>query len=375
VAVSAAAAMTLPAQAWAQAGLSAQATPTPAALKKPRRAPLDLNKSLGITELKLEMAENRFKFFPTLPNALDVVVALEGFLNGSCFSGLQKTLGYQGPPEPPQCIRAIQRLLELNPNNPVAVCARDGITNPSCVQGYQDQQVEVYHSGSSDDAGIDPIIKAGLGARELTRIEQYSLTLRDVDGKYQNTEDLEEKKLLMEDAERLYTEATAAACRIFTVRFIERRDRAKPQEDPAIREALEKLAKIPPKLREEHREKMIGDAEERLAKAKNSSSEQERIQQLLKALKEPAQRIFVTAETHNRVRLITRQCDELTKLYLKTFPSAAPPVCHREGWYTPRCILALRAARDAKELGKKALKGTPNATSGNRDRDEVYTKF
>jgi hypothetical protein len=335
--------------------------PATAQSKKPA---LDLEKAVGVLELRIQMAENSLKFVNNTANLTELISALEDYLNGKCFGDLFKTLDYKGPPTDPTCVAYMDRLFQLNPDNPAATCLRDGISAQSCADAYQNQKTVIYYSGAHDTEMRSSALKAGIPAAEIERLSKLTLTLKEVNSKYQSTEDLDEKSRLMDDALALYDQMLGTACRITAVKFAPRPDARSSSEDREIREAREKLLKIPPNIRADHQERMISEVETRFAAVKDNKTEQARLLALMEAIKNPSGEGTMTIKTNERVRLILPQCKELISQCLAAFPKAPAPICHQDGWLTPNCMRAIRLYRAERQQRTVAAQATQQATNG-----------
>lgn len=316
-----------------------------AATAQSTKPKLDLEKAVGILELRIEMAENSLKFFKTPVNMEELISSLEEYLNNKCFGAVHKKLEYKGQPTDPTCVGYMDRLLQLNPDNPAAICLRDGIAAPSCVSAYQNQRTSVYYPSSSDQSVRSLALKSGMSALEIDKLEKLTLVMKEVNSKYQSTEEDAEKLRLMDDALALYDQMLALACRITAVRFNPRSNSGGKDEDPELKTMREKLLKIPPKLREEHQERMMTEVENRFAAAKGNILEQARLKTLMEMIRNPSGDGTMTANTNERERLILPKCKEVITQALATFPQAPAPVCHQNGWFTPNCIQAIRLYR------------------------------
>lgn len=344
--------------------IAAAVSVCPLATAQSKKPTLDLEKAVGVLELRIQMAENSLKFVNNTANLTELISALEDYLNGKCFGELFKTLDYKGPPTDPTCVGYMDRLFQLNPDNPAATCVRDGIAAQSCIDAYHNQKTASYYAGAYDTELRSSALKAGIPAGELERLSKLTLTLKEVNSKYQSTQDLDEKSRLMDDALALYDQMLGTACRITAVRFAPRTDTNSSSEDQEIRETREKLLKIPAKLRAEHQERMISEVETKLAAAKNNKSEQVRLLALIEAIRSPGGEGIMTVKTNERIRLILPQCKELISQCLAVFPKAPSPVCHQDGWSTPNCIRAVRLYRAERLQRQVAAQATQQASNG-----------
>jgi hypothetical protein len=308
------------------------------------------------------MAENSYKFFKTPVNMEELIASLEEYLNNKCFGSLHKTLEYKGSPTDPTCVGYMDRLLQLNPDNPAAICLRDGIAAPSCMNAYQNQRTSVYYPSSSDQSVRTLALKSGMSAVEIDKLEKLTLILKEVNTKYQSTEEDAEKLRLMDDALALYDQILALACRISALRFKPRSDSGSKNEDPELKAMREKLLKIPPNLREGHQERMLVEVENRLAAAKGNVLEQLRLKTLMEVIRNPSGDGTMTVKTNERERLILPKCNEVITQTLQAFPKAPAPICHQNGWFTPNCIQAIRMYRTELRQQRAQAEATAKAS-------------
>ncbi len=335
-----------------------------AAAADPKKPTIDLEKTVGVLELRIQMAENSLKFVNNTANLTELISALEDYLNGRCFDGLHKKLDYKGPPTDPTCVGYMDRLFQINPDNPAATCLRDGIGAESCIDAYQNQTTSPYYSGEKDAEIRSSALKSGMSAVDVERLGKLTLTLRDVNSKYQSAQDLDEKARLMDDALALYDQILGIACRITALRFTPRSDTNKSSEDSEIRDTRAKLLKIPTKIRGEHQERMLSEVEVRFASAKGNATEQKRLLALMEVIKNPSGDGTMTVKTNARVRLILPQCKDMIGQCLAAFPSAPTPICHQDGWFTPSCIRAFRLYRTERQQKQVAAEATKRAENG-----------
>jgi hypothetical protein len=231
------------------------------------------------------------------------------------------------------------------------------------VSAYQNQRTEPYFGSNSNEDVPSLALKAGMPAADIERLDKLSLTMKDVDKKYRETEETGEKSQLMQDAQKLYDQMLSVACRITATTFVQRKDIKQSVEDPEIKEVREKILKIPLKLRAEYQERMVSQAEERLSKVRDNKTEQDRLIALIAAIKNPEDDSSWSSEKNERVRLILPKCREIMQQCLKAFPDAPSPVCYREGWYTPQCIKALEGYRVALQQKQQPKDGSATPVS------------
>jgi hypothetical protein len=330
------------------------AQPAPAA-----PATTDLRSALNINDLAISMAESSLKLNPSLRLVAELSNALEAYLTKNCFGNLLQTLRYEGPPTNPDCIARMERLLEVYPDNPVAVCLRDGIEAKSCTDAYRNQRTEAFRDSYASITEIpDPALKVGLTAADNAKLRALEETLRNVNADYQKAATDEQKAKYMTDATALYDQVLSVACKITALKLEDPKNRRnedgdeeeqeeeeeekEEQEDYSIREAREKLLKIPPGMRPDYQRKMLAEAEAELERAAHDKSAQQLILKKIEVINNPDNRKPITAQGKLRVRIILPVCDDYSKQSAKIIPQFPSPTCHREGWYSPQCIGALR---------------------------------
>jgi hypothetical protein len=348
---------------------SAQNQPASPSPKPTIAAKPDLNKALNVTDLKISMAESSLKLNPTLRSLAELSSALELYLTSHCFGDIFSTLKYDGPPTDPLCIARMERLLEIYPNNPVAVCLRDGMATQSCSDSYRNQTLRRFSGGSSIDEVPDPALKVGLSAAENSKLKALSETLRNVNKDYQEATDDGDKQKHMDDATQLYDQILSTTCRIVALSLEETAAAKKEaEEDYTIREVRTKLLKVPPSLRADYQRQMLLDAESELARSRNDPVHQKIIVEKIKVINNPEQQSSLSTTGKIRVRVVLPSCFDYIEQCSKILPHFPSPICHREGWYSPQCLQALAkwrvyrqevAQAEAKRSGKQ-VQPTPN---------------
>lgn len=329
--------------------------------------PLSTTPVADLTEIKIQMAEARLHLIQSDRNLNALISSLEEYLNMKCFTGLAKTLNYEGPPSDPVCIARMEQLFKVNPDNPVAICLRDGIDAPACYDAYKGQQViEFYESDSLIKDLPDPSLKVGLSAAETERIKVQQEMLSDINNKYRQASTDEEKGKLVKDAVGVYDQLLATACRVASLRL--RRLETTDQEisEPSkVADARRKLLQVPTEMRADYQRKMREQAEDELARYKGDARGKAEIIQLLAAIDSPDQE-QAPAEFRNlqRNRIVLPACFnslEQVKTFLPSFPGGE---CFGQGFQTPQCIRALREWRKEKEQERKAERARLALTPG-----------
>jgi hypothetical protein len=324
---------------------------------------------VGINELKIQMAESSLRLRPSQRATVDLITALEEFLNASCMGKLPQTLSYNGNPTDPTCIARMRRVLEINPGNPVGVCVRDGISAQTCVAAYNGQQLRGFW-GSSSSEDIDPALRVGLSANDTDKLSKIEESLSSVDNKYRSATTDEEKRAYIEDASNLYEQALAISCKVSSL-ILEPSEKSVSGGEPTeIAQARAKLLQIPPAIRGDYQKEMMNKAEAELAKPGTSSDRKALLTRLLQVIEKPDGAPALEADQTTRVRMVLGRCYQLIDRAVKANPNNPSPVCYREGWYSPQCIqaqLKVRVQRQREELiaqGKNPNSvGTPSIIS------------
>ena len=110
--------------------------------QEPNASPAQPLSSSEVISWEQQMAQSAFELNPSIENRAELVHVLERLTQVSCMYELPKLLVYVGGSEEIECLKAVRSLLDLQQNNPVAICARDGIDAGTCQQAYKEQVVE-----------------------------------------------------------------------------------------------------------------------------------------------------------------------------------------------------------------------------------------
>lgn len=301
-----------------------------------------LDEALDVNELKIEMAETSLKINPTLRTIADLSFALENYLTATCFGNLFRTLKYDGPPTDPRCIARMERLLSIYPHNPIAICLRDGIESPTCVEAYRSQEFESFSGGSSLEDVPDPALKVGLTRQDTKKLDALFEMLRNVNDQYQAATKDAEKQKLLDDATQLHEKILSTSCAIAAIRLKDSSDQVEEKEDPSIREIRERLLKVPPGLRGDYQKQLLQKTEEELARSKGDPGARALILAKIKVIQDPEKKRDISASGKIRVRVVLPKCAEAIDNSSKAIPRFAAPTCYQMGWYSPQCVAAIR---------------------------------
>ncbi|HMO01805.1 MAG TPA: hypothetical protein PKD37_02245 [Oligoflexia bacterium] len=112
-----------------------------AALKDQENLPDSIDQFL---RWQLANAEDSFRVKPTIDNRAYLLMAYEKVVAKLCMPQLLNSLRHAGSPSDPLCLDYIQRVLKLHPGNSVAICARDGIDSKNCLRASELDRYEVF---------------------------------------------------------------------------------------------------------------------------------------------------------------------------------------------------------------------------------------
>lgn len=325
----------------------------------------NLSRAMGINEIKIEMAETRLKVNSSLETTIDLMIPLEEYLNTNCLGKLAQSLTYAGNPSDPTCIARMQRILEINPSNPVGLCVRDGITAQSCIEAYQKQSTEVF-LGDPDQGTVDPAMKVGLSSNDQSRVAQLQETVRLIDEKYQRAPNDEEKRALIKDAIVHYDQAMSIACRLTSVSLRPQSGETETVEHPEVAKTRARLLQVPPGIRGDYQREMAQQVAGELNASETSKERREILLQMQKVIENPEGPIAVNASNTMRVRYILPLCNDLIKKAEKVTPESPTPTCHRSGWLSPQCISAVKRWRALKQREESLARGENPAKATNQ---------
>jgi|LauGreDrversion4_2_1035121.scaffolds.fasta_scaffold56273_2 hypothetical protein len=360
----------LPLSASAQTPASPTQPPPAQGNPAPQKAD-NISRAVGMNELKIEMAETRLKLSKDPKIISDLASALEEYLNSTCMAKLPQTLSYAGNPSDPTCIARMQRLLEINPGNPVAICVQEGIASKPCIDAYQNQTIVViYPSSKGDD--LDPVLKVGIPAVTMERIAKVEGSLQEVNAKYQQTLTPDEKKALLNDAANLYDQILNMSCKVSAVGFVQGNSDTTRSEPEEIALARERLLQIPPAIRGDYQREMLGKAEKELANPQTSPDRIGQLKELIAVIKDPDALSKLQFSNLKRTRYILSKCAEVINIAGKIVPDLPSITCFQQGWYTPQCTYAMKKWRMQKEQEAHKAQITPGTTG---PKPSMITRF
>ena len=161
----------------------------------------------------------------------------------------------------------------------------------------------------------------------------------------------------------VYDTMLGIACRVVVLRLREKKNPDISSQQPQYLEVKDKLSRIPSALREEYQENIIQEYEAKLAEAK-ADKDKELYRAIIILARDPDAVAPISAANAERVRFVLPECVGIIADTSKIAPLFPSPICHREGWYTPQCITAIKSwyrLKQQRTETKPGAKGTPGS--------------
>jgi hypothetical protein len=281
------------------------------------------------------LAENSHKIGKSEATRLALLVAYERVIGPICMPELHRALAYGGSPTDPRCLEYLDKTSRLDINNPLVVCAREGIDAKLCRLTFEAQKVEPYFPGYS---GTDSSNAGAAGEQLDAKLGESTIEpkLMEIDNEIKAIEyRLFARQAITPEQRTIlrnrYEQALALACRVTRLAFAEEPTAGAGSGVPG-RDESGPSAPTPPPLFPQltQGDKPKGPMAELLEKLGDSPTVENPI-----------------APEKIRKRLISDRCRDFIDRALRYEPVMALPVCYREGFYTPACIDARRAEKRA----------------------------
>lgn len=295
------------------------ATAAPAAAKKPS-GPLT---PIEIYSLATDMNRINYGKFKYRRYLSELVGSLERLIDYQCASSFK--LGAPAPKISGDCAKSVDELLDLDSENPVALCARDGLSSKSCVSAFEKQEV-----GSLNPSSYSFLDE--LTTPELSRQASDSFNLE-----FQLAEAKDNGERSEKDAEARRLEGQIISA-----------------DSPALREQLRNLyAEILhgsckfSRLRLALEEEMVGLREAIFYSAKNAQAKPTpvpgSVEDLVQKFSEPngSPTPAGGSKGYFRIRLLGPLCSNVVQRAVMNTPDLAAAICYRDGWDSPSCATAL----------------------------------
>lgn len=303
---------------------SAIASPTP------KRAASIFDNRDDLPSLQAAMAQAQFDLDPSPANRLALFEALGRVVNARCLGQIHQRLAYSPNPADKPCQEAIEYTLSINPDSPEAICAKDGLETESCQNAYSEQATSssMPFPNSNDWSSV---------------WNNYTTSIRLKESETAST------------ANSLFTQLSQATETA--------RQSGKPEDKEKLRPLMNKILDltcdpvlIVPNLNIEKDRKAQQEAMASQSKETENSGAVMTQKELLDFLKKsaPTTNRQINAVI-NRVRLVPNRCLQFIDKALVIFPGYPRAICHRDGFFSPNCIFALRKQPSARKPGTKVF--------------------
>lgn len=304
--------------------IASRATPKPGYLK--------------LLELQLDIAERSYAMEASNKNLAELVNAHQQILTSECFGLLRDSLEWKGYPESEECRARIQKVLDLDGSNPIALCSKHGIDSAECQQSSNRIKTGSY------------VIDTG-GWRSSDN--QKSGTLQTIS--LQQAIKLKSSNKFVAEGMQKFNQKLYAA-------------KANPR-DPRLIEELEVSARsilnqvcIEPKLAleptqasaaivEEAHDFALGNSDSLGLEPEVSTDSNDPLSSVIKSLEANRPTPIPTAVTlafsgpaFTRYRLVTDDCEEVIIKIAGIYPQSSVVQCFRFGPVSPSCIQAKRSS-------------------------------
>ncbi len=310
----------------------ATALASPTAGPSPTPLP-PLSKAVENLRWEASLAENSYGIDKSEGATLALIVAYERVLGPLCMPELHRTLSYKGPPTDPRCLEYIEKIVAIDPANPLVLCARDGIDARSCRSAFAAQQIEAFIPGRTTTAMSTTAPKPTDSLNEqlavstveskiqpiLSRIKSIEYQIRP------NTPLSEENR---ETLVKSYREGLNLTCRISR---LERRGAGSTQPTLGRNPTHPTVSATPTQP------PLFPGLD---AGKKRKSAFDEVLEQFGGA--SPTPPAALANDPRIRIRKITDTCRDFINRALKFDRTMSLPICYREGFYSPACIDARR---------------------------------
>lgn len=343
------------------AGLGAEARPTPIIDVLDEVPPGDPNSPVKLAHYRFVLASSSFETSQSKENHLERVAALERLTQVACMTALPRTLSYREPSSDPLCIAAIKRLLAMNPGSTTALCARDGIDAPSCYAADADTTFELPLTSIDDNDGRNRLEKANID-NVKDQLEKSMAQMRS-----NSALTSEEKKVAFKDETISLTKkllSIACAARKIGVRerpTVNAQDFGRREDPYGIDDFLKE------RERDRKDDTMAQNSDASPSAEPGAFERPESNQQVAPDLKSGTKE-KEQYKPLGLVNLISSDCQSAIKTARSVDPTIALIPCAERGFYSPRCIQSLRAARDAeKRAGRSKMQ--------DYDEDRGFSRF
>ncbi len=348
----------------------ARAQPSAPAGKTPLASPLEL------LQWEASLAENGYNNQKSDKRLTNLIGVYERIIALACMPQLQKTLYYKGSPTDPTCLKYLDETFKIDPENPMALCARDGIDSKSCETAYDVQDVGSYSKDSDLFPGEDsPETQLELNLDSSREEGENASTVESELYRLENAplNDPSERQARQSQILQIYNKLIRQSCGRAKLKLVILRGESGEPLPPEMIELLkdkslrEQVGSSPPAQRLSSLQQIAAAQAANSALApQDPNSPMDQVVKVLNATKDPGtgRIIRVRQDGVLRWRLLTQTCQNSIKRARDRGQSASEIACAELGEFAPACIRGRRTERALAERIKAPE--SPQGTSGKK---------
>lgn len=332
-----------------------------------------LGSPLELAQWEADIAENSYSIHKTDRNLSSLLGAYEKILQLTCMPELLKTLQYSGAPKDPTCLKYLDATLKIDRENPIAVCARDGIDSKSCEDAFLAQETETYAADNplwppEEGVGQDLDIQLESRTTNTAEISKLESELTRVQGLSQVSS--ENRAIYEPQVKAIMQKLVWATCRYpklkVQILYSDANGNVPDQAPEILKNASvrEQLGRIPASERGALLKELMQSPQSQNFFPVDESSTPRPMDDIVNALKPgnapSAVRVSrVRPDGISRIRYISRDCLASVERASSSEAGGAAGACAQYGDYSPDCIRARR--RDRVAAAAASAKRTPSA--------------
>ena len=309
-------------------------SPTPA---KAHGAPANLT-ALDVLEMQATLLEGMLTTRKSISARAELVTAYERLLGPVCMESMPGTLIYTPNSANARCKSLIEKTLKIDPENPMALCARDGIDSTVCQTAAKTVQLGTYsldlpYQGASN---LEAKIRSSKNAPLVDQLVQRlnNLTFKKPDRRNEARE---------QEIRGTYAKILALTCLVHRVKL----ESAPESQLRAVVEASRASNKTQGGLLSNDDLSFLN----RLATGGPGINKQTINNPPPTPTIDPSSLFFF------RTRLIPTKCEHFASQALNDYPLFPAAICQRYGYYSVNCIDAKRAEKRSAESKKMDARG------------------
>ncbi len=309
---------------------------------------------LKLLEWQTEVAANAFSLQPSELNRADYVAALEKLAAHVCMPKLFETFVFEGNPKDPACLEKVAKLTEIDQENPLAICIRDGTRSANCAVTFEAQLVEVFGPASRGRASA-PEDHMTIGLAFKLAQERFSEEIRKTWEELAAQEALLGAKSEKEAIEfknktlrPLYSRLLKASCSTSRLAF----EKRKMSDPPTIFN----LGPTPTPVPGSDAARLLERLDRAYKKATPTS-------------------VPDHSERKRRIRYISESCKKAAEAIRQRDPKNAAAVCSIYGSHSARCLVAAIFERQARQEERKLTNKGGSASGGKNELNQGLEEF